>query len=249
MLNNTKTDNSCSFNTKTDVHKSMSVRSCHSTEPQSRNPSHQMLFKNSYSVERKNNLKSSALLMFKTSFAWILLITCHYIINLENNQTKKQMNNDYQTDWKISKALDQFWDNNALTNKFFDNPSTVYRESLNQSQKWFNWKQNQKGEVKIVWNGDKDSCPSYKKLKAEYRKQHSLENTIEEYIVSNRKLQSILKQTQQQHYDLKKKHSKCEEKHKEIKEHVQNLEQKIVLLSDKSANNNFRYDSRIFDIS
>ena len=57
MLNNTKTDNSCSFNTKTDVHKSMSIRSSHSTEPQGKNPNHQMLFKNSSSVERKSNTK------------------------------------------------------------------------------------------------------------------------------------------------------------------------------------------------
>lgn len=71
------------------------------------------------------------------------------------------------------------------------------------------------------------------KLKAEYRKQHSLENTIEEYMVSNRKLQSILKQTQQKHYDLKKRHSKCEEKQKEMKNEIQILEQKVASLNEK----------------
>ena len=71
------------------------------------------------------------------------------------------------------------------------------------------------------------------KLEAEYKKQHALENSVEEWMVSNRKLQNNLNKIQQNHYNLKKKHSKCEEQQNKMKDYVVKLENKISSLSEK----------------
>ena len=54
LFNNEKTDNSWSFSTKIDVHKSMSARSWYSSETQDRNPNPQMSFKNKNIKETKS---------------------------------------------------------------------------------------------------------------------------------------------------------------------------------------------------
>ena len=55
-------------------------------------------------------------------------------------------------------------------------------------------------------------------LKVNTNKQHSLENTIEEYIVENKRLQNLLKENKQKYSELLKANNF--EKKKEMKDYI-----------------------------
>jgi predicted RNase H-like nuclease (RuvC/YqgF family) len=64
---------------------------------------------------------------------------------------------------------------------------------------------------------------SFVKLENQYKTHHSLENTIEEFTVENRKLQNLLKQQHKKYTELQSKHNQCDKKRKELKEYTKKL--------------------------
>lgn len=133
MLQNNYVDHSSSFNSRSNIHRSISAKSCRSTEPQSRNPSHQIPL-------HKPTQKSSERI-------------CEYT-------------NANPAFLELKKPYKKCQNNPKLSSSY----SRSHRAS---------------------------SSELLHKLEQEYQKQHVLENTIEEYMVSNRKLQTCLKQSQQ----------------------------------------------------
>jgi len=121
--------------------------------------------------------------------------------------------------------------------------SSIATTSRNQKAfpKGVNLQDNSQRSLVESQGSNNDCCNCYKRLEIEFRKQHSLENTIEEYMVVNRKLHNILKQEKQKFFDLQKKHSGCSKKNSKLKEIVHKLEsdkkqicEKWVKLSSKN---------------
>ena len=145
MLQNNYKGRAEKFQTNNETQKSVSARSCHSTEPQSRNPSHQLKMKKG----EKASIDYKKVVSKKKKYEW------------------------YHTEYNTAFL------SNERKNKF--NESEQSHSSCDQN------------------------CQSFKeKLEISYKKQHSLENTIEEYMVQNHKLQSLVKQGQQKFIDLQK---------------------------------------------
>lgn len=91
------------------------------------------------------------------------------------------------------------------------------------------------------------NCGCGRRLEEEYKKQHALENTIEEYMVSNRKLSGLLRQTQAKVAEIQKKHSGCDKKILKYKEEIKKLSndksdlwEKWIKLSTKNKQDNVK---------
>ena len=134
----------------------------------------------------------------------------------------------------MNQAFAQFWDQNGLSQKYIE-PSSKYsqQEEYNRNQKRQSIKSNlrleaSKGCINSKWS-------SFLRLEDEFKKQHYLENSIEEYMVSNRKLQATLNLINEKYYNLKLKHAKCDVQRIDMKEHIEKLEQDLTLLSEKCS--------------
>ena len=132
----------------------------------------------------------------------------------------------------MNKAFSQFCDQNGLSQKYIENSSkNYYQEGSNQNQRRLSTKNVLKSEISKPYSNA--HWPSSHKSENESKSKHSLENTIDEYMVSNRKLQATLNMTNEKYYNLKMQHAKCEGKRIETKEHIDKLEQDLTLLSEK----------------
>ena len=132
----------------------------------------------------------------------------------------------------MSKAFNQFWNQNGLSQKYIEASQHNQQDSNSQSQRKLSIKNVLKTEISKSCG---KNCPSFLKLEDENIKKHSLENKIEEYMVSNRMLQTNINLMNDKYYNLKLKHSKCEQQRLDTKEHIEKLEQDLTLLSEKWA--------------
>lgn len=131
----------------------------------------------------------------------------------------------------MNKAFNHFWNQNGLSQKYIEASQHSHQSSSNSNLRKLSIKNVLKAEITKAC-GNK-SWPSFVKLESEMQKSHSLENKLEEYLVSNRMLQTNISLMNEKYYSLKLKHSKWEEQRLEMNGHIEKLEQDLALLSEK----------------